>query len=568
MSRPTTNDRKDDQEIRGWIAEAGDIRVETRPEYVEHVRHLLLDRVVLPQEAVIPPDQVETPLGIGLIRLFAVACVAAVALFAVVHLVSRPVDAWAGVAQTLHDRPWIHIVASGPDGLVEESWISPRFEILAKVRRRGAELWDAEFHDVARGIKAEYLADENTIYRDPEDDGRRKRRAQELEVFRQVLHAEEFQIAPLPDTEIIAESHRQVIERGKTWKVYKVTIRWTAGRKSDVKMIVRVDPETGLPRTWDLEAEDGTLQQTLDYPASGPTDILALGVPASAKREDHLPDESLDRVLNGLRVGRNRFDDYCGYVWTESGTPASLLRIWHKGRKWRVEHARPRTATKDAILEHDRIPAGIDLSGLKAREQELSFGPRAICDGQIIWFYNDNPKADVPDQPRAAKRELATVQPVYGSPDDPNMPFPDLMPEQLAHPYQDGPAQLWEHVIDPKPSDGPPGTLRLQVRAAHFQDPKRPDNYRLWIDPEKNYLVMRSEINALEPPPRWRNAGTPAKTAHVVTNVLTDLARSPSGFWYPTRVLRKTSDGKVDQVTRFLLDFDGPIPDELFQPIK
>jgi hypothetical protein len=564
MNRPTTNDRKDDEEIRGWIAEAGDVRVETRPEYMDHVRHLLLDRVVLPREAVIPPDQVETPLGLGLIRLFAVACVAVAALFAAVHLVSRPVDGWAGVAQTLHDRPWIHIVASGPDGLDEESWISPRFEILARIRHRGAELRDAEFHDVARGIKAEYFADENTIYRDPEDDGRRKRRAQELEVFRQVLYAEDFQIAPLPDTEIITESHRQVIERGKAWKVYEVTIRWVAGRKSDVKMIVRVDPKTGLPRTWDIEAEDGTLQLTLDYPASGPTDILALGVPASAKREDHLPDESLDRVLNGLRVGRNRFDDYCGYVWTESGTPANLRRIWHKGRKWRVEDARPRMAAKGAILEHDRIPIGIDLAGLKAREPGLIFEPQAICNGQTMWFYNDNPKADVPDPPRV----LVSVQPVYGSPDDPNMPFPDLMPERLAHPYQGGLAQFWEHLIDPKPGDGPPGTLRLRVRAAHLQDPKRPDNYRLWIDPEKNYLVLRSEINAWEPPPRLRNARTPAKTAHVVTTVLTDLARSPSGFWYPTRVLSKSSDGKVDQVTRFLLDFDAPIPDELFQPIQ
>ena len=135
MNPPTPNDRKDDEEIRGWIAEAGDFRVETRPEHAEQVRQLLLERVVRPPEAVVSPDEIETaPLGIGLIRLLAVACLVAAVLFAAVYLASPPRDAWAGVAKALHEKTWIHIVASGPDGLDEESWISPRFEILARKR--------------------------------------------------------------------------------------------------------------------------------------------------------------------------------------------------------------------------------------------------------------------------------------------------------------------------------------------------------------------------------------------------------------------------------------------------
>ena len=60
--------------------------------------------------------------------------------------------------------------------------------------------------------------------------------------------------------------------------------------------------------------------------------------------------------------------------------------------------------------------------------------------------------------------------------------------------------------------------------------------------------------------------GAATRFAHVETRVLTDLARSPNGFWYPTRSLRKISNSKVEQTTRFLLDFDAPIPEELFQP--
>ena len=43
MNRPASNHREDDDVIRGWIAEAGDLHVGLRPEYVEQVRHALLD---------------------------------------------------------------------------------------------------------------------------------------------------------------------------------------------------------------------------------------------------------------------------------------------------------------------------------------------------------------------------------------------------------------------------------------------------------------------------------------------------------------------------------------------
>ena len=58
------------------------------------------------------------------------------------------------------------------------------------------------------------------------------------------------------------------------------------------------------------------------------------------------------------------------------------------------------------------------------------------------------------------------------------------------------------------------------------------------------------------------------KIAFVDTYTLADFARSPSGFWYPTRVLRKTSNFEGEQVTRFALDFETAIPDSLFEHQK
>ena len=274
-------------------------------------------------------------------------------------------------------------------------------------------------------------------------------------------------------------------------------------------------------------------------------------------------------MLNGLKVGRNRFDDYCGYVWNESVTPANLLRVWHKDHKWRVENVHPRITTGDAIGGRDRIPIEIDLAGMKQREADMIFELQSVCDGQNNWIYQYKPRKSVdPDRPYVSEQASVSVQQTYAAPDSLNALWPDLMPEQLGHPNLDGSARFWAHFIDPKPGDGPPGTLRLQVRESQFQDPKRPDRYRLWIDPEKNYLALRSEIGGFAAMRRQANIRMPAKRAPGETRILTDLARSPNGFWYPTRVLRKTSDSKVDQVTRFLMDFDAPIPDDLFQPKK
>src|SRR5262249_42252661 len=156
---------------------------------------------------------------------------------------------------------------------------------------------------------------------------------------------------------------------GKTWRQLEATIRWREGRKSVVKMLIRVDPTTGLPRTWDIIAPDGVIHQTLDYPETGPADILALGVPATAKRVDRVPGDDLNRILDGMTLGRNRFDDYCAYVWYEGQKPANVNRVWRKGHRWRVDSVHRRNPTKEYFRKTDEapfgVPPGVDLGWWK-----------------------------------------------------------------------------------------------------------------------------------------------------------------------------------------------------------
>jgi hypothetical protein len=549
MNQPTSDNHGNDlDDVSRWIAEAGDPSVEPRPEHIDHLRSLLLDRL--------GPVRRRTPqLGFQLARWLVAACFVIAAGLGIVSLLVRPANAWARVAKAMQAKPWIHIATRGPNSPQTESWISPTFQILASKYDHGPEHRGAEFHDLKMGIKTQYVALENTIYRLPEAADHQQHNARELTVFEQILRGKVFQSSPIPDTEIIGQKSREVVEEGKTWKEYELTVRWKARPDLPSRMWWRVDPETNLPHTWDIETAGGKIQQTIDYPVFGPSDILALGAPDTAKVVDRIPNNDLNRMLTGLTIGRNRFDDYCGYVWGTLG----INRVWRKGQRWRVEMARPRTTTKAAIVEfYTKGPNDVDLAYWKEREKDIIFEAGALCDGQTIWYYNYKPQVMHHDQPYSSQLESVTSQAVTGAADDPMMPWPHLMPEQLSHPSVYVPDSDREFFLDPKAGDGPPNTVRLRVRNSRSKDPQRPDLYRLWVDPEKNYLSLKSETSVFD------GGNIQGKIAFVDTYTLADVARSPSGFWYPTRVLRKTSDFNGEQVTRFALDFEIAIPESLF----
>ena len=186
--------------------------------------------------------------------------------------------------------------------------------------------------------------------------------------------------------------------------------------------------------------------------------------------------------------------------------------------------ARPRTTTKAAIVEfYTNVPNDVDLAYWKQREKDIIFEAGALCDGQTIWYYHHKPQVMRPDQPYSSQLESVTSQAVTGAADDPMMPWPHLMPEQLSHPSVYVPDSDREFFLDPKPTDGPPNTVRLRVRNSRSKDPNRPDLYRLWVDPEKNYLSFTSETSVFD------GGNIQGKIAFVDTYTLADVARSPNG---------------------------------------
>ena len=522
------------------ISEAGDPAVEPRPEHVEAVRSAILERLGPPRHARRWKPR--------LVAASAAATVAAVASLLALAL-GRPTVAWGQVAEAMQGRPWIHGQTLGPDGRVaSETWFSPGKRVIGS--RHGAE---AEFHDLATRAFTKYVPSEAALYRLPEQDDRLDAG---LDFYRQLLDEKGAARSPVPGMDVVGQSRREVDEGGRTWLDIELTLKVVAADRPPQKLVFRVDPATRLPHSCTFDTNEGPRGTTLfGYPDAGPADIFDLGVPRGLKVVDRVPGDDLERIRDGLKAGRHRFDDYRGLVvqGLEKGYANNVNRVWRKGRKWRAELIHPVAGNWPPPKE-----AGEDW--WKAHEPEFSFAVLAICDGEKVRYYRPKGDAGNPAPKEPPPVELSMTQAIDPS-DDPFMPWPHLLPEQLAHPSIWPPTEGREITAEAKPLDGPPGTIRVRVRDTRFPDDgTHPDLYKLWIDPLENYASIRTESSVFK-------ASGPPHLEFIDTQVVEALAKSPGGYAYPTRVRRTTSNSPAVQVTRFYLDFKADIPDELFRPL-
>jgi hypothetical protein len=353
--------------------------------------------------------------------------------------------------------------------------------------------------------------------------------------------------------DVVAQSRRDVVEDGRAWVDIEMTLRVIAGDRKQ-NMRVRIDRATKLPHSINFQAIEGGEGTILfDYPNQGPSSIYALGAPESAKIVDRVPAGDLNRVLEGLKAGRTRFDDSRAiYDW---GDGTNVKRVWRKGRKWRVERLIPGDRKWPAV------PRDADYDWWKNHQAEYLFIVGAICDGERIYYYDPGRNIYDRNLKEVPAVKLTMTQAINPS-DDPFLPWPDCFPEQLSYVNVWQPSDDREILLDAKPADGPPDTIRLRVRETRDSEPGRPDLYRLWLRPADGYVVVRSELSVFDATPK------PKKLAFVDAMVMEGLARSPKGSWYPTLVRRKTSGSNAEQVWKYHLDFDVPMPDELFRPLK
>ncbi len=564
MPRAMPDQPDEEKQMSCYISEAGDPHVVPRPEHVARLRSLVLERLgpAGPHPARLWRARLLVGSGLALLGS------AAVVLLLVT--LSRPAIAWAQVAEALQGRPWVHGKVVGPDGkeLIEQ-WLSSN-------RERGGERagpWVA-FHDYKRKILTKYVPAEGVVYRLPEPPEGAPGDTNFLrQLFDKLLDPAGPPKFPFPGTELIGHARREVEVGGKKWLEIELTLRVAGGsRGPDLSMRIRVDPATKLPDSLTFDAEDGKrYTASIDYPDRGPADIYDLGVPRTAKVMDRTPPDAVGSILAGLKAGR-QFDDYRAFVIEETvkklpghDTPRfTAFRIWRKGPKWRVERF-PHGKTDWAP------PPDIDAEWWKEHERDLAFIPQIICDGEADWRYylvdEWRPGTPVAKPGAPDPRVGQTVGPnrLMGPGDDPVLPFwcQALLPEQVGHLNEaiGQPDNDREFLVESAPKGGPPGTILFRCRDSNLRAVGVPDHFRFWVDPTKNYLSMRAEIRVGQP-------ADPTKVAWIDTHILESLAKSPKGHAYPTRARQITHSGQHEVVRTIFVDFDAPLPDELFQPLK
>jgi hypothetical protein len=519
------------------ITEAGDPAVAPRTEYVAGLRLLISERLGAPRRW--GRWRAKVLVGSGM-------AAAALAAIAVGFALSRPANAWAQVAQALQGQTWVHTRTLGPDGKPRsESWFSPKGHVSAN--RLGPDL---EYHDHALRTFNKFVAAEGVVYRLPENPELTS--SHDLDFYGQLLDPKGATKSPFLGMDVVAQRRRDVVEGGQAWADIDLTLRVVGGDREQ-RMRFRIDPATKLPQSCVVGTIEGPEATILfDYPDRGPSDIYDLGAPRSAKIVDRMPAEDLNRVLAGLKAGRVRFDDYQGIM--DWGDNSNIKRAWRKGRKWRVE-----TLITDP-KKWPAFPRDAGAAWWKEHQGDYTFVVQAVCDGEKVYYYDAELGPDGAELKQPPRLKLRMTQAINPS-DDPFMPWPDMFPEHISHPSVWQPTDEREFLLDAKPADGPPGTVKLRVRDTRVSDPGHPDLHKLWISPAQSYVALRSETSVFE-------SVNPPKIAYVDSRILEGLERSPHGWWYPTVVRRKTSSFKTEQVWKFHLDFTAVMPHEMFQPLK
>ncbi len=261
-------------------------------------------------------------------RSIGVACTAAAVLAAVLSLSLRPQIGFAQVAAAVLEKPWVHARTIEDGSQISEMWYSPGKEICAW-RLAGA----MKYEDYRLEVYQSYDPKENVLYRLPI---LYTRQAEDFEAMadaiKVIVARQQVPDRPLEQLGFLGLERNKikVLEQGMTkvndgsrvWLDYRLAVSYEGSAKP-LQFLFRVDSVTKLPAICRTSGEMNgkpTLSETrFDYPERGPADIYDLGVPRTTKLVDRVPPDDFHRILETIRAGRERMDDYRAVVVHQRG---------------------------------------------------------------------------------------------------------------------------------------------------------------------------------------------------------------------------------------------------------
>ena len=227
----------------------------------------------------------------GTVATISVVVVAAIMLF------PSPSVGWADVTKAIQVQKWIRGTVKFTNGEDGTMWLSPEQQIWAF--RLGGSSY---FYNGLEQVKYELRSGEKSITKLPlgEDNAQRVLSMNALSQGKSPVGHWLF-----GTEKIVSQERREVSEAGKTWIEFQMTL-WRGDMN---QATLRVDPETRLPVYLLLMSPKNakeSIKWQFDYPADGPTDIYALGVPRETKIDDRMPSKDALAVLRAIAKSRER----------------------------------------------------------------------------------------------------------------------------------------------------------------------------------------------------------------------------------------------------------------------
>lgn len=485
--------------------------------------------------------------------LAALAAIVVVAIVSSLWRMSETKMSWAQVVAAVKERPWIHLVQLDKEDSGGDCWID-----LARDRtawRRGKWLY---FEDLKSRVHETYDPATETIVRTPlETESLKMEASGANRMLRDLL-------SDIPEVgsfvygvdKIVARHDREIVEDGRT--LIEFTLELQRGM-----LVVRVDAATRLPVGISIrdgkEANAPVTRLALEYPVSGPADLYSLGAPRSAKIVDCRPRPEVARIRVALATARDMFGDYVAHVVKSYGQrPTEVIRAWRSGKRFRIEMVRTNRG-EEAIPGVDLPAANADEAAWVAEmDRKLAFVPIQLFDGTAMYQRPANttdPKYGwVPFMHPGAEQDIDRwiFRPFHSG-----LPHNYLFPE-IGYLYEVHPAE-----VQPKPDDGPAGSVRITARVIETFPSGGPIDEQIskhWFDPDRGFACLK----------HFRTEGRDENgKVRVECYEMDGFRQNPRGVWYPTIVRLCDEEGKVRTgkraaELRMHFDFERSIPKDAF----
>ena len=235
---------------------------------------------------------------------------------------------------------------------------------------------------------------------------------------------------------------------------------------------IRVNPQDMLPERITVARGRGKFVSTIDYPAEGPADIYALGVPRDAAIEDRTPPADLDRILSVIERNRRDFGDYLAVAGDNENHVMSLRIVRCKGDRLRFDGCltecympRPSSVKMDHLGKRVPItsPDVIQNWWQQYAGQYQAAGALqkiALYDGREIYLTDPSaPNGWKPDRRLLRKGKYDVAEGIGG--------MRAILVELLAYPQTLSTGNLSSASfvtarLDPKGEGGPAGSIRIE----------------------------------------------------------------------------------------------------------